>query len=148
MGAQFILILFLAMGLMGCATVKKETITQLQLQVSEMEHQLAQDQQEIQNLKSQLGKTSNKNRKITSSSNAPTAYEAKSKEEAEVIKVQVSVGQVQIALKKAGYYTGAIDSKLGANTKKAIASFQREHGLNPDGVVGQRTWLELKQYID
>lgn len=51
--------------------------------------------------------------------------------------------QVQAALKKAGFYKGDIDGKSGPQTKKAIKAFQKSKGLNPDGVIGVRTWEEL-----
>jgi len=53
--------------------------------------------------------------------------------------------QVQSALKKAGFYKDDIDGKLGPQTKKAIKAFQKSRGLNPDGVVGVRTWEELSK---
>lgn len=145
---RFVLLFFIIAGLTGCATVKKETISQLQLQVSEMEVQLAQNQQEIQSLQGRSERRSGKSYTRQSSDSSESADEVKSKEEAEVVRVAASVGQVQIALKKAGYYSGAIDSKLGPNTKNAIASFQKDHNLNPDGVVGQKTWIALKQYTE
>lgn len=33
---------------------------------------------------------------------------------------------------------------FGTNTKKAVARFQRQHGLSPDGVVGPATWRKLR----
>jgi len=53
--------------------------------------------------------------------------------------------QVQTALKKAGFYKGDIDGKLGPQTKKAIKAFQKSKGLNSDGVIGVRTWEELSK---
>ncbi|MCB9772211.1 MAG: peptidoglycan-binding protein [Candidatus Omnitrophica bacterium] len=55
-----------------------------------------------------------------------------------------SVTQIQKALKKAGYYNGNIDGKMGAKTQDAIMKFQKEHGLKADGKVGPMTWSELK----
>lgn len=39
------------------------------------------------------------------------------------------------------------DGDFGANTKHAIEQFQREHGLQVDGVVGQRTQAALGQAV-
>jgi peptidoglycan hydrolase-like protein with peptidoglycan-binding domain len=36
-----------------------------------------------------------------------------------------------------------VDSKFGANTEAAVRSFQRAHGLVPDGIVGPKTWKAL-----
>ena len=61
-------------------------------------------------------------------------------------KVQKNV-EIQRALKKAGYYTGAIDGKAGPKTKKAIEDFQKAKGLKADGKVGPKTWAELEKYL-
>ena len=55
--------------------------------------------------------------------------------------------QIQTALKKAGFYKGEIDGKIGPRTKAAIRAFQKAKKLNPDGVVGAKTWEELKRYL-
>lgn len=54
---------------------------------------------------------------------------------------------IQQALKSAGYYSGALDGNIGSGTKNAVKSFQRDHGLTADGVVGQQTWNKLKVYL-
>jgi len=55
---------------------------------------------------------------------------------------------IQRALKKAGYYNGAIDGKVGPGTRDAIASFQKDNGLTADGVCGRGTWAKLKSYLE
>jgi peptidoglycan hydrolase-like protein with peptidoglycan-binding domain len=55
--------------------------------------------------------------------------------------------QIQIALKKAGFYEGKIDGVIGRQTRKAVRAFQKSKGLNPDGVVGPKTWEELSKYL-
>lgn len=55
--------------------------------------------------------------------------------------------EIQTALKKAGYYNGAIDGKIGPRTKKAIEDFQRDKGLKVDGKVGPKTWAELEKHL-
>lgn len=35
------------------------------------------------------------------------------------------------------------DGDFGPNTKKAVESFQSHYGLDPDGIVGERTWKKL-----
>lgn len=55
--------------------------------------------------------------------------------------------QIQLALKKAGFYKGAIDGKIGPQTRRAIREFQKARGLKPDGVVGKKTWEELRTYL-
>ena len=63
------------------------------------------------------------------------------------LKTKDRIKQIQIALKKAGFYQGEIDSKIGPKTKKAIIDFQRSKRLKPDGVVGLKTWEELSKYL-
>lgn len=55
--------------------------------------------------------------------------------------------EIQTALKNAGYYTGAIDGKVGPMTKEAIVEFQRANELEPDGKVGLKTWSVLGKYL-
>ena len=57
------------------------------------------------------------------------------------------VRQIQMALQEAGYYKGEIDGNLGAWTKRAIKGFQKAKKLNPDGIVGEKTWEALSQYL-
>lgn len=57
------------------------------------------------------------------------------------------IKQIQTALKKAGFYKGEIDGKMGPRTKLAIKGFQKAKKLNPDGVVGPETWEALERYL-
>jgi len=54
---------------------------------------------------------------------------------------------IQRALKNAGFYTGAIDGKIGPRTKKAVEEFQKAKGLKVDGRVGSKTWSELEKCL-
>jgi len=54
---------------------------------------------------------------------------------------------VQTALKNAGFYTGAIDGKIGPKTKSAIQEFQKAKGLKVDGKIGPKTWAEMEKYL-
>ncbi len=53
------------------------------------------------------------------------------------------VKKVQAKLNSWGYYHGPIDGYYSGKTQKAVKDFQRKNGLNPDGVVGPRTWQAL-----
>ena len=55
---------------------------------------------------------------------------------------------MQQALKNAGFYQGALDGKMGPQTRDAVKEFQRVHGLRDDGVVGKQTWAKLRAYAD
>jgi len=56
-------------------------------------------------------------------------------------------GDIQRALKAAGFDPGPIDGKLGPKTKKAVQDFQKKHNLTVDGVVGKKTWAKMKPYL-
>lgn len=56
--------------------------------------------------------------------------------------------EIQTALKNAGFYTGAVDGKIGLKTKKAISEFQKANGLVADGKVGPKTWGALSGYLN
>ena len=53
---------------------------------------------------------------------------------------------IQTFLANNGFNPGVIDGKMGTYTKEAIKSFQREVGLIPDGVAGNRTKTTMKNY--
>ena len=55
--------------------------------------------------------------------------------------------EIQMALKNAGFYTGAIDGKIGPKSKQAILDFQKANGLKVDGKVGPKTWAALEKYL-
>ena len=53
------------------------------------------------------------------------------------------IAQIQHALKNFGYDPGAIDGRLGKNTRKAIKEFQIAKGISPTGKIDSRTYFEL-----
>lgn len=55
---------------------------------------------------------------------------------------------LQNILKILGLYTGKIDGIYGPNLRNAIFKFQKQNKLIEDGIVGPRTWLVLRSYID
>jgi peptidoglycan hydrolase-like protein with peptidoglycan-binding domain len=59
-----------------------------------------------------------------------------------------TANEIQTALKNAGFYSGAIDGKIGPNSKKAIVEFQKSQGLAADGKVGPKTWEVLVKHLN
>lgn len=57
------------------------------------------------------------------------------------------IKKVQFALKQAGFDPGPIDGELGPRTDQALRSFQRATGLEPDGIVGVKTWAALSDVL-
>lgn len=57
---------------------------------------------------------------------------------------EIPATELQAALKRAGYYQGEIDGRVGSGTIAAIRQFQKENGLESDGIVGRQTWSKLQ----
>ena len=53
------------------------------------------------------------------------------------------VRQIQTKLKGLGLYTGSIDGIYGSGTKNAVIQFQKQQGLDPDGIAGTKTLTAL-----
>ena len=49
------------------------------------------------------------------------------------------VRKIQNRLKELGYLSGSADGIYGAETQKAVVSFQKQNGLTADGIFGQNT---------
>lgn len=142
--------------LTGCATTQKPTaVNQLEIRVAQMETQLEEQDQDVTELKyaveslttnvEQMG-TSARTVQRSSVSVSETSTGSSSGSQ-QILRVAVTPEEVQEALKSAGYYDGAIDGKLGSGSQRAIKAFQKDHGLESDGIIGQKTWAELKNYI-
>jgi peptidoglycan hydrolase-like protein with peptidoglycan-binding domain len=56
--------------------------------------------------------------------------------------------EIQIALKNAGYYEGAIDGILGSRSRDAIRRFQQDNSLKDDSIAGPNTRAKLIKYIN
>ncbi len=55
--------------------------------------------------------------------------------------------KIQLALKRAGFYSGSVDGLMGTATKKAVRKYQKKHGLPQTGSVGPQTWKLLKRNL-
>ncbi|NLK52343.1 MAG: L,D-transpeptidase family protein [Syntrophomonadaceae bacterium] len=58
------------------------------------------------------------------------------------------VGDIQQKLKVLGYYTGDVDGVYGTLTEQAVSAFQKDQGLDPDGIVGVLTYNALQKIWD
>lgn len=55
--------------------------------------------------------------------------------------------QKQCLLTYLGYDTGGVDGLWGDKSRRATESFQRDYGLEPDGVFGDATLARIKEVI-
>lgn len=137
----------------GCATAPKGAgVDQLQMRVTELEKKVEEKDQEIVDLKYEVKDLSSQvqTQKSGGEQDIPVASEAATSDTGKssvVVKVSATGIQIQKALKNAGFYKGAVDGKLGPQTKKALEAFQRENSLTADGVVGRKTWQDLQKYL-
>ena len=124
-------VLFLA----GCATTSSVKQTQqMQERVASLEADLDKANEQIKGLESQLEA-------------AQKGDEQRKAEEQYATAAPLSHTQIQTALVNAGYYSGAIDGKLGPQTRDALKDFQTANNLKADGVVGKKTRVRLYRYL-
>jgi peptidoglycan hydrolase-like protein with peptidoglycan-binding domain len=57
----------------------------------------------------------------------------------------LAVKQLQQALRDLGYHPGAADGEFGSKTEAAVKSFQADHDIAVDGIVGDITWLNIDE---
>ncbi|TVQ60453.1 MAG: hypothetical protein EA366_03625 [Spirulina sp. DLM2.Bin59] len=57
------------------------------------------------------------------------------------------VGQLQLRLQLLGYLANAPTRNFDQATRSALTQFQRDRGINADGVVGQQTWTAIHSAI-
>ena len=138
-------------------TQKPSPVSELQIKVSQLENKLEEKDQEIGDLKTELSDLNNQMENVQASQTNAAAEDVKAVKSSDkdksassgenILRVAISVEELQHALKNAGYYDGPIDGKIGQKTKKSIEQFQKDHNLKSDGVVGKKTWSELKTYL-
>lgn len=158
MGLRLFVAMVCIVGLTGCATTQKATPTnQLQIRIAEIEHQMEERDRDVDELKYAVERLANNVEEMTSAAesmgrSSRTVTKSSSKSASsnmeDIIRVSATPRQVQTALKSAGYYNGNIDGKIGSGSQKAIKDFQKDHGMKADGIIGKKTWAELKGYLE
>jgi peptidoglycan hydrolase-like protein with peptidoglycan-binding domain len=63
--------------------------------------------------------------------------------ESDPLEANPPVEQIQNLLQFYGYHSGEIDGVLGPRTRRAIADFQKDHGLEVTRFVDRNTWEKL-----
>ena len=146
--ARTFLAVLLVLGLTGCATTKKtSSLDELQIRVGQLEKRIEEKDTEISDLKNELSRASSETKRSRISADTQSADSSSGSKEGK-IRVSASADQIQQALKSAGYYNGPVDGKLGRKTDEAIVSFQKDHNLKADGIIGRKTWAELKTHLE
>lgn len=147
---KILLCMVLVLSLIGCATTRRETTTiktqQLEMRIGQLEKELQQKDRKIYELEGKMGLVRSESSKIIKTEIYPEKKTVTGKKE--MVFSQATPKKIQLALKKAGFYNGAVDGKIGKNTNGAIKEFQKKNGLKSDGVVGKKTWAELSKYLD
>ncbi len=64
-----------------------------------------------------------------------------------IVKGEVDVSKLQMALSYARFSPGKIDGKMGDRTKVAIMQFQKSKGLQVDGKIGFQTLSKLNEFL-
>ena len=136
----------------GCASRKTtKKVDTMQAQMNAMTDELVRLDQSLQDTRAAI--QSSDSRGVSSFSDS--SYTSSASEGAMVGGMyrtpsgfEVPSINIQKALKKAGYYNGPLDGKVGPGTRDAIAAFQKDNGLAADGVCGRGTWSKLKSYLE
>ena len=152
---RFSVIALLSMMLIvtGCSGRKKQ-INSLQAQVGAITDELVRLDQSLQETRSSIQTEESRSKELESQLGQSRSRLGSLHEEEAVIKgiyrtpsgFTLPSVSIQKALKSAGYYQGGLDGKIGPSTRDAIKAFQKDNGLEPDGVVGRQTWMKLKSY--
>lgn len=129
----------------GCASKKKtaKQIDALQAQVGSLSDEVVRLDQALQETRASIQATETRRQEFAGGGAVQAAgpvYRTPSG-------FELPSADIQRALKNAGYYDGSVDGKIGPATRDAVKSFQRDHGLTADGVVGRSTWGKLKVYL-
>lgn len=140
---KLLLVVAMILSIAGCATSGRTDGNR----VVELEKQLQAKDETIQKLQDELSSAKEETKMAEELGNYYVKENEQEQNSRRVAREVLSPKQIQRTLKRAGYYMGPIDGKIGKRTKKAIRKFQREHGLRPDGVVGPRTAERLKKYL-
>ena len=158
MQISFLSVLVLLLAVTGCAPKKQTSrqINSLQAQVGAMSDEIARLDQALYETRQAIQSETSHGRQLRSQVGESQSRVRALKEEESVIKgiyktptgFELPSVSIQEALKNAGYYKGTLDGKIGASTRDAIKSFQKDNGMSADGVVGRRTWSKLKSYTE
>lgn len=125
----------------GCSSASKKDVRALQAQIGAITEELVRLDESLQEVHGSLQVAQTGGGARTGGSAVGGIYRTPSGFELPAL-------QIQQALQNAGYYRGSLDGKIGPDTRSAIEAFQRDQGLEVDGIVGRGTWAKLKVYLN
>lgn len=140
----------LLIGTTGCARQKKASrLSAVESQINVITEELARLDQSVQEIRGSLEAKASAQQESprAAASFAPSGDASASPIYRTPSGFELPSIDIQTALKNAGYYYGSMDGRIGTKTKEAVRAFQRDNGLEADGVVGRRTWDKLKTYL-
>lgn len=152
---------FTVLGILGVALIfsgcagRKNKINSLQAQVGALTDEVARLDQSLQETRTAIQAEQDHKRELESQLDRSNSRLGSLQEEEAVIRgiyrtpsgFELPSINIQKALKNAGYYQGNLDGKIGPKTRDAVKAFQRDNGLEADGVVGRGTWAKLKAHL-
>lgn len=153
----FLFIMIGLVALSGCASRKTgKKVDTLQAQMGAVTDELVRLDQSLQDTRAALAAEEARKLQLESELVATEQRIGTLQEEEGVIAgiyrtpsgFELPAVNIQKALKKAGYYDGKLDGKIGPATRDAIRAFQKDNGLGADGVCGRQTWAKLKVYLE
>ena len=156
MGNKWWVVIPISFLIAGCSTVASERTDNLETKVSAIESKVDSVEQRQSAIENQSGESRESvgyvKGKIDNMPKGPstvviTRLEGNKGYIPGVYKKTLTKKEIQIALKDAGFYNGAIDGKIGKSTKKAIKEFQKANSLKVDGKAGKKTMGLLAQYL-
>jgi peptidoglycan hydrolase-like protein with peptidoglycan-binding domain len=62
-------------------------------------------------------------------------------------KFEINVKSLQLGLRKAGFFSGKVDGRMGPQTREAVMAFQQANNLTADGLIGLRTIKAVLPYV-
>ena len=130
--------------LSGCASSRRAQMNGLDRQVAQLDGRVSVVEQQMGLIE---GKAWNQREDVSYLKGRVEGMQSGFGGSARATATKPASRRIQPGLKNAGYSTGSVDGKIGAQTKQAIKEFQRTHGLSADGKVGQKTWTQLARYL-
>ena len=132
----------------GCTTKKRHQrdVTNLQNQIGTLQSDVARLDQSLKDTDSALKATQAGGTSQGVGSNSALGQFTEGAIYRTPSGFELPAAGIQKALKKAGYYQGILDGKVGSKTKQALRNFQKDNGLEPDGVCGRQTWARLQSF--